>query len=216
MRTIGTAICLLMLVGMTLLQDTAGAQIYENEFGIYTDPTGDPAAANVEVPVITPVNIYLVATNPVNHSFQGGTDTTRPIAFVNGFEAKIIFPPQGPNFWILSTSFPVQAINIGTAPDYIVSFGSPVPVVDQRVVLVTWEFFVLDTATYNTYLGVTDFPAVEGAMGILDSEDEFYPDGVQAMHPSTNDYDVPIFSVNGDAAIAVEEQSWGGVKALFR
>ena len=53
-------------------------------------------------------------------------------------------------------------------------------------------------------------------MSIVDHNDGDDPDPGQPVYPANNSFDLAAFVVNGDAVVAVENESWGNVKALFR
>ncbi len=71
MRKMFTALCFILCLGSMLAPDSGLAQTGENEFGFYTDPSGDPASVNAEANVDEPFYCYLVLTNPVNNDFNG-------------------------------------------------------------------------------------------------------------------------------------------------
>jgi hypothetical protein len=75
---------------------------------------------------------------------------------------------------------------------------------------------VVDTAPYEIYLGVTSLPSIPGSMAYVDADDPSFNNLVPAG-PSSGSFDAPVFSVNSPGAVvAIENESWGGVKALYR
>lgn len=212
MKKLTTIIC--ALAAFSLMLGSPGFAVpFSNQLGIYTDPTGDPASANYDAVVNVPFMAYLIVTNPINHYFEGGTATEEAITMIDGFECKVSMP-ESPNFNVLSRTYPVNMINIGSDPNYVVGFASNVPVTGTSLVLCTWQIMVTSEEEFNIYLGSTQFPSIDGEMAILDVNDS--QDPLSAVYVSTGDRTVPVFSVNGTSAVATVNESWGGVKALFR
>ncbi len=203
------------LAALALLAPSAGfAQTAFNQMGIYTDVAGTPESANYAATVNVPFFAYLVVTNPYNHSFGAGGAVEQPITNIDGFETKLILPADA-TFFMLSESFAVPGINIGTVPDYVVGFGTSVPVAGVATVLATFQFMALAPTTFDIFLGVTSIPSIAGTLAIVDGDDPTAAN-LQSVYPSTGDFAVPVFSVNGTNAVAVENESWGNVKSLYR
>ena len=162
-----------------------------------------------------PVTAYLVLTNPINHTYRAVStdpDSERAVNLVDGWEAKVI-KPTAPTFFALTENLGPQAIDIGTKPDYVVGYASPLSVSAAAVTLCTWSFLQLDGGTYEFFLDVTDIPAIVGTMAYQDGEDAHQP--LVSAYPSSGNSANPVFTING-AAVAVEDETWGGVKALFK
>ncbi len=190
-----------------------------NEFGIYTDPSGGIGSASIIVPPVTPFGAYLVLTNPVNDTFDGGTNTNTPVNWVEAFECRINKPAGLGSTWFqLSEVLPPETINVGTAPDYVTGSASPYPVANNAVVLISWEIMVLTGDVFEWYLDITTPQSIPGTMAYQDAEDSNWNGGnipLVSAYPSSGSSLLPVFSVNG-GVMAVENESWGGVKALFR
>ncbi len=203
------------LAALALLAPSAGfAQASNNQFGIYGDPTGLPGSSNVDVGPASQSSAYLVLTNPVNETYDGGTGTTVPVTMVEAFECRIIMPASA-SFFALTTTLPPESIDIGQKPDFVVGSATPYPVTDNAVVLITWTMMVTDLATHNFFLEMTSIPSLPGTMAFQDAGGD--PDGfplVEAYPASGNSSDA-VFSING-GAVAIETESWGNVKSLYR
>jgi len=198
---------------VTLLMPQIGqAQAFTNQLGIYSDPLGTPASANFNATPNVAFNAYLVLTNPMNDTFDGGVETKRSITMVNAFECRVTMPTSS-HFLNLGVTYPVDAINFGEGSYYIVGFAPGVPVTNNAVVLCTWELMVTDAAEYNIMIGLARFPSIAGHLAIADAEDP--QDPLSPVYVSSGDFDSPVFSVNG-SAVPVDTESWGDVKALFR
>lgn len=203
------------LAALSLLAPSVGfAQTAHNQLGMYIDQVGTPTAANIDVAINTPFNVFLVLTNPVNETFNEGVDTQVPITSVDGFEAAIVLPTAA-TFFVLAENYPAPEINVGSAPDYIVGFSNSVPVVDNAVVLVSWQFMTLDPAALDVFMDATATARFPGKMAVVDAGDNTTTPG-QPIYPSTGDFANKVFSINGTPPVATENESWGGVKALFR
>jgi hypothetical protein len=202
----------LALAALTILAPQASFA-WNNQLGIYTDPAGAPLTANFAATPFVPFDAYLVLTNPVNHTFNGAVGTAEPITSIGGFECKVIMP-ESSDFVTLSRTFPVNAIDVGAPPSYVVGFATNVPVVNQAIVLCTWSFMASTNAQFDIFLDITRFPGLAGEMAVNDVNDPDEP--LSAVYVSTGDVGVPVFSVNGTAAVAIENDTWGGVKSLYR
>jgi len=144
----------------------------------------------------------------------GNPPTVAPITAVDGFECKLVSPVDNTLFFQLTETFGGNAINVGIAPDYVVGFAESVPVTGNAVVLVTWSFMAVAPGTYDFFLDITDIPGIPGVMSVVDGNE--VDNNLVPVYRSTNDDSVPVFSVNGDNAVAVESQSFGSIKSLFR
>lgn len=202
------------LAALALLAPSAGfAQPAWNQIGIYNTATGAPGSENINVAAFTLFDVYVVLTYPVNESYDGGTTTNVPVASLDGFEFRVVFPDEA-NFVVQNETLPPQALNIGTPPDYIVGLGLPITVTDNAVVLVSWRCRTFDdTVPQNFFLGPASIQSIAGKMAINHPTDPNVP--LVACYPASGDYAAPVFSVNG-GAVAVEHETWGGVKSLFR
>jgi len=102
---------------------------------------------------------------------------------------------------------------------HFVIFGVPVPVIGNVVTLMTLRFYSDMTTQYEFYLNSVQF-SVNGVsvdLFLMDSEDPGHGSSVVHAYPSSGSFDEPVFSINSPGAVvAAENESWGGVKALFR
>ena len=203
------------LAALSLLAPSVGfAQDAANQVGIYTETTGFTSNIN-DIAVGGQFNAYLVLTNPINEDFNGGTGTSVPVTGIDGFEVAVMMP-EGLTFLALQTLLPPDALNVGTAPDFIVGLGNSFPVVDTAAVLVTWLFASIDGGEYQLFLGATSTARFPGFMSIVDAGDDDSDPG-QIVYPANNNFDDPAFAVNSaNVVVPVENESWGDVKALFR
>ncbi len=192
-----------------------------NQIGIYSDATGDVDSANIDIAPSNVFHAYLVLTNPINNTRDGGTNTNTPVTMVEGFEVRVIKPAGLNATWFqMGEALPPDGIDAGTAPDYVVGFGTPFAVVGNATVLIDWTLMMLSGDPHEWYLGLTSFPSLDGTMSYQDADDTTVPHDqgnipLVSAYPSSGDYADAVFSVNG-TAVAIENESWGNVKALFR
>ncbi|MCP4290807.1 MAG: hypothetical protein GY780_03110 [bacterium] len=195
------------LAALALLAPSTGfAQGAYNQLGFYTD--GDMSGTSVSgVAPYGQVSCFLVISNPWN------TDTDQSIDSIGGFEYSITLDD---GLLILSTDFVGDALDIDSSnTNDIVGIGNPYPVgaggyihIATKVVM----YQVTDGEPKFIKLGPAVPATNPGYMVILDgngSGDEIN------MHPSSGDWDDPVFGFNG-TVVANEETSFGNLKALYR
>ena len=212
------------LAALTLLVPSAGfAQTALNQIGLYTDAAGVPSSASFNPTANVPFSVYLVVTNPVNHAFNDGAGTPpyeRVMTAVSGFESQVGFwtgptagAPTLPGLFVLSQTFNGSAIRLGEGNEYVVGFAAPVPVAGVAAMMMTFSIMVIDSDPKEVFLNTTSIPSIPGFMAIVDGSIE--SNNLQAAWPSSGDYANPVFGIN-TAVVAVETESWGNVKSLFR
>jgi hypothetical protein len=209
MKKLLFALC--ALAAIALLTPSAGFAQWENRIGIYTSAAAADVSINPAPAIGTNFFIYFVLTNP--------TEAGAPMTFVKGFEFKVsIVGGASADFLRNLETYPTPGINIGDVSDfynstYLCGYGSPVPVVDGKVLLLTWRARIYDdTDPYNFYLSPADPASFPGHLAFLNSSNvPLQADGSQPL------YTDPVFTVGGvPDPVATESASFGGVKALFR
>ncbi len=147
--------------------------------------------------------VYLVITHPT--SPEG----------VGGFEAAVW--AEGPIF-ILSWTFMGDVINVGTKPNEII-LGVAQPLINPftypAVVVANMEILITDTATpVDFYIDGIYFHSLEDKQpAYLDGSDYNI---IKKLQQSTGGRDFPVATINGECAVATENQTLDQVKALFR
>jgi hypothetical protein len=137
---------------------------------------------------------------------------------VHGWEAKLT--TTGP---IFLTNVDVNimgsgAINVGILPgEYIVGVVNPMinPFTYPAVVIGIIDFYLSSTATPAQFFidGVFFHSLPEKVPAYLDGADT---NMIKELKQSTGGRTFPVATINGDCAVSIEGESWGGVKALFR
>jgi len=214
-----------LLAGAILMWTSASfAQWDSNSMGL----TGDPnyLYGCIIGPGEQVYTTSLFLADPVNPEFDGGG--ARPVSWINGFECRVWI--EG-NATLLSWNFPVNAIDVGTEGNTAVGFAEPVPVIDGMAILATLEIFVgspdadpggklkaspmpCDGATVFVHMAPTRTnPSIEGMMAYLDADD---PDNDLVGATAAWVYPEDIVLLVNVLPVAVDQQSWGAVKALYR
>ena len=208
MKKLLFAVC--ALAAISLLAPDAGYAQWENRIGIYTTATaGDDHVGTT--PVGVPMNIYFVASSP---KFEDGS----PVPFVDAFEFRVLLDgPAGSSFRLAET-MPPGTINVGNNADhynseYVAGFPTPITVTGGYASLMSWNMMFLSAGPWYFRLGLTNIPSVAGLIA-LNYTDESGATLIGCL-PSSGDFDLPVFAV-GDDVVAIENSTFGGVKALFR
>ncbi len=191
----------LVLIVVLLMAANGFAQLDPDDdgIGVYFDPC---ACVNCITMDVGPQKAFLVITHPT--SPQG----------VGGWECKMWM--EGPAA-MTGVDLQGQEINIGTAPEYVVGTVDPQinPYTYPAIVVAVIDFFIIDTDSPITFWidGIRFHSLDEKVPAYLDGADV---ELIKELKQSTGGRDFPVATVNGDCAVAVENESWGGVKALFR
>jgi hypothetical protein len=191
------------LATLTLTPVVGMAQIGvqgEDIFGIYT-ALDNTAFANMNATAGTHT-VYMVITNA---SAQAG---------VWGYEMLLTFDPPG-ILTLINTEYAGQAINVATPPEYSVGLATPLPW-SRDVRIATLTFFVAATTPARITVGPTTIPSVPGELVYVDGADV---GNLIPLTPSSGDQANAIFGFNTgplNPVIANDEETWGGVKQLYR
>ena len=185
---------------------------HPNEVGLYTTRDGYGPTGTFEVG--SPVEVYLVLTKPID-LIGGGL----PHSTVSSFECRLNFNPSG-GLFLLGEILSPNGINIGDNShlgdgylEYIFA-GDDMPVVDEAVVLIEFLFLYNNASPVEVTLGPSSASSIPGEMAFLSRD--FYPDwNINVMHSVSGSHEAPVFIFNGEA-VAVENESFGAVKALYR
>jgi len=195
---------LVLTLAVFALTGTAFAQDpnWQNNIGVYADEGGTEFCANLGVN--TPLNLYLVLTK-----------LTSPE--ILGWEAKMIYT----NMQEIAFDPRGDYIDAATREgEHIVGLGTPMPapggvcvVADLTVFLIEYVHDPANPSYINidpVYFHVLPYPAP----AYLDANGE-----PTEAHPSTIDGHeggAVFFLNNGCTPVAVEQDTWGGLKSLYR
>jgi len=217
---------LVCLAGTFLLGVSTGYAQNENLMGFSADPT-DPQTCLIGAGnTVNPVHVFI--SRPVNNDFEGGQ--VRDVEWVSGFECRAWLEGAG---FLLGWSYPVNAVNAGTKGNTVVGFATPIPVIDQFVVVATVEIFLTyptgqadpdaklapplacnDPTAWLYMAPCAPLSSIVGMMAFLDAEDTDNPLVGAALYGNLQGEDLSmLLEVQ---PVATDIQSWGGVKALYR
>ena len=187
---------------------------HPNEVGLYMTPDGYGATGTMETMV--PVDVFLVLTKPAD-----AENGYVPFSYVLGFELGLHFDPSPiGDLFRLGEVFPPGSINVGDNSDinqgfldYIVGVSTDYPLIvtDESVVLMRFIFLKITDSQTAITLKPTIPASISGEMAFLGEE---YSQ-LRAMYSVGGSHDAPVFIFNGEA-VAVETESFGSVKALYR
>jgi hypothetical protein len=186
------------LTGAAFAQDPA----YRDNIGVYADEGATELCANVGPD--TPITLYVVLTKLTSSA-------------VLGYEAKLVFN----NLTELSYTDRFQNIDAATRPgEHIVGYPGPVPADGDAIVLADLQvmvgsFFNDPAAPSSINIENVYFHLLKtAAPAYLDASGE----GAR-LYPSTIDGHeggAVFFLNNGCAPVATDQDTWGGVKSLYR
>lgn len=179
---------------------------HPNEIGLYTTPDGYGDTGTDDIGI--PVNVYLVLTKP-----QVGNE---PCLGLTAFDCQLNFNPTG-GIFMTGNALNGVGFNIGDVAhidqgylEFIVGFADLVPTVDDAILMVSFQFIYVNPVPIEVTMGPCSVPAIPGEMVFLPGDPPY-----ELMHSMGGSPDAPVFIFGGEA-IAVEPESFGSVKALFR
>ena len=183
-----------------------------NTVGLFTMPDG--SGDNHSIDVGTPITVYLVLIKPTDE--QNG-DT--PYTIITGFECQLNFIPVG-NLFKLGETFPPNYEPVGDNNniglgylEYIVGMYPGYPVTNESVVLISIIFMHTAPGNIEVTLGpinISGPPSITGEMAFQE-----IPGDLRAMYPYTNPY-IGFQFLFGEPGLALESETFGSVKALYR
>ena len=183
---------------------------HPNEVGLYTNDDGTGATGIYGIGTL--LEVFLVLTRPTD------TLTGAPYATINAFECRLNFNPPG-NLFKLGEILPPYSINIGESNnilagylEYVVGIGTDWPVTDESVQLIEFLFLHSAPGVIEVTLGpISNIPpSIPGHMAF-----QSVPGHLLIMYSMGGSHDAPVFLFEGEA-VAVENETFGSVKALFR
>ncbi len=194
---------------------------HPNEVGLYMSPDGYGATGTYDLDVA--VTVYLVMTKPTD------VETGEPYQTLWGYALSLNFNPvPNDDLLFLGAVLPPSSIDVGRWKDinggileFVVGWATsetpPVMVVDEAAVLTEFTFMNLGPGSTEVSLRPVDTSSVGGELVFLGGGLPPYPPGFpqRVMYPVSGSHEAPVFIFNGEA-VAVENESFGSVKALYR
>jgi hypothetical protein len=205
-------IAVIAVISISMLAPETGLAepTHFNEIGLYS--TTDGFGETGTFVVAEPVDVYLVLTKPASHGI--------PCTGIKAFECRLNFNPIGGIFKLLDMLM-ADGLNIGDTDnihegylEYIAAFGGVVPVVDEADALIHFQFLNTNSFPVEVTLSPASLPSLPGFMVFL-PPDYSGNDDLEIMYAVSGHPDAPVYIFNG-AAVSVETESFGSVKALYR
>ncbi len=205
---------LAITIAIMAFSGVAMANYNANNVGVYFDTEGtEVCMGDLSAIGISVHHVYVVLTKL--------TDTN----VVMGFELQLATdgPLAASNFTFPAGS---SALNVQSAPSFMVGFGVPVPVVARKAVVMEFDILVFSTNPVNwdvdgnghVYVKDIFFHSMEAEVPAYINE----AGELVELHQSTgNEYDpVMYFSLWEDGCdgiiVATDDASWDSVKSLYR
>ena len=199
---------LVVLLMLSLMATTAFAVVDPDPdmMGIYFDETAD---ANCYVPEFRERWMaYVIVTNPSYPAIDG---------YEFAFTYEVINATYEDDFVVSADNIGagvVDGVNAGTGNDYAVGLNGVIPSTPATIVH-SFQFLTFDeTMTVNLSLGPISAPSIPGAALPIVKNAGF--NELMTVGLSTGGVEIPVAVVNGDCPVAVESETWGGVKSLYR
>ena len=183
-----------------------------NVVGLYLNDVGTGASETNEIGTL--VDVFLVLSNPSDEEHHDV-----PCSSVNLFQLSLSFNPVPHNDLFLMSSFrPPGSVDGGQRKDinegfidFDVGFGpDPLVVTKKTVVLIKLTFMNMSATLTEVFLVPVPRAYIPGEIVFYSGLDYY-----QVMHPVGELSGVPAFVFNG-GEVAVENESFGSVKALYR
>jgi len=197
------------LAAMTLIAPGSGlAQGADNQYGIFFDMGA--TQVNINTVVNVPFHAYLILLQPVDEAMTTVTE-------INAFEVSVRLDNIASLFKLAAVVVPPNSINAGDVSDmlaglkYKVGLANPYPVTDGKAVLIDFTFMKTDSAPVYIYLEDTDTGPIQYSVPTADPDVSYLVPAFTA----SGDQGTPVASFNG-SAVAVESQTWGQLKSLYR
>jgi hypothetical protein len=210
MKKLLFALC--ALAAIALLTPSAGfAQDWQNRIGVYTTATAAGTDINPMPAAFSQFTVYFVLTSP--------TENGVPMTSIKGWEYKVTVAGPAGGLVKVGETFAGQNVNIGdtsnifTGATYLLGLAAPTPVVNGMVMLHSWTLLVTNVSSpYLFYLSPATPATFAGRLAFLNATNGKIPaDGSQT------DFADEVFAVGSVTdPVAVETESFGAVKALFR
>lgn len=175
----------------------AGVDPDPNSVGIYFDQEGFIFEDSAPV-MYGPNNCYLVLMNPTTNG-------------ILGWECYVTFDPAGGFSSVTGWAPRGDFVNAGSAPDFAVGLATPLPGGDYIVLMDITYFYTGGEVLF--FLGPAVVQTIPGQMAFLDGEDV---GNAIVMDPSSGAFDAPVYGACSGCVVATQDETWGGVKNLYR
>lgn len=180
-----------------------------NSLGVYFDaPTFETNCVDFSPTV--PFEMYFVLANCTEE-------------LIGGFEFSWAFDPDPAGlYFILNTTLPPNALNIGDNSNFIVGIGSPYPTSEATVLVWMQIMFVAPVVEANITVGPSVPASIPGYTAFVSGNSELFTmnfstvDGVYVEVDDQGWVRPGVARTPCPGPIAVEQAPWGTVKALYK
>jgi len=214
MKTVKAIVIALSVFSLLSFNIVLAEPTHNNEVGLYTNDDGTGATGTYVMEA--PVDVYLVLTRPTD--VENGD---MPYTFIRAYELTLTFDPvPSGDLLLIDTVLPPENVDIGLRKDINGGFldftvglatSASLPVTNESAVLVTLSFMNFDPGMTAISLGPTTSTSIPGQMDYIGEVVE----DIRVMYSMGGSHEAPVFMFN-DEAVAVENESFGSVKALYR
>lgn len=214
MKSVKAFVIVLSVFSLLSANIAVAEPTHNNEVGLYTNDDGTGATGTYVMNA--PVDVYLVLTRPTD--VENGD---APYSFILAYELTLSFNPVPNNdLFLVDVVFPPGHIDIGLRKDLNEGFldftvglatSASLPVTNESAVLVTMTFLNANPGMTAVSLGPTLSTSTPGEMDYIGENN---PD-IRVMYSMGGSHEAPVFMFNGEA-VAVENASFGSLKALYR
>ena len=197
------------LAALTLLAPSSGFAQATNQVGLYMS-TSDLTTDHTDATPFQVIIIYLVISYP--YVYESDYGNVGPGTAISAYEGRIEVP-MGET--IFSFTPAGDGIDVGTLPETIIGFGTPLTVTDNHCVVGNYVIQTqgaAETMYYLTPIAVGNSIPNELAMAVDAGNGNA---DLVAIYPTSSSHELPVFVVNG-TPVDTESETWGGMKSLYR
>ena len=169
----------------------------------------DPELDSIGIYFDTEATIHRIALlEGEHHAYLAITRPGDPSG-IFGWECRI--DTEGPLF-VLEWGILGLAVNANTPPDFTVGLADPFPSA-PAVILMDITFLLTDREEATFFISTPYNSSIPGTPVYASGAD---PSVLHELRQSTGGPQFPVAIINGEAPVATDEATWGGVKNLYR
>lgn len=190
---------LVVFLMVSLLASSAFAVVDPDadSIGIYFDETADVNCADPAL--YAPFPAYIIITNP-----------SQPV--VAGFEASWAAMGTPGQLIVQTFAFPVETVNVGDQNNILAGFNSALPST-EAVIVASMTFLMVGGDPNPIMIGPATPSSGTDGLPLYQGET---PGVFFNLGPSSGSVDLPVAEIYGGCPVAVENETWGSVKSLYR
>lgn len=199
--------CLLGIFAVILCASPVAATIDPDpdQLGLYFDLNADQNCLTIGPS--EPFFAYVTITNPSAAQVHGLE-----------FSYRLSVPEESVGLiFRLANAMPPGLCDLGQSTDvmegeYVLGLAAPIPGDGANVVMITWQYMLLELITVDFYFGPASVQSLPDGLPAYEIGGTVLPLGL-----ASGDVNLPVASVNGDCrAVRTETSTFGRVKSLYR